>query len=211
LHEAKYGNELRQLVSSGGREARRVMREQAVARLAAANVMTAAGGFSDHGFDKADAVGLPLPTLAVAFRSHGDREAATEIYDPQRSWYALSHRTMPRPMSEYATSVVKPLAINPQSELALRRLASRVPFGNQLRDHLAFAALMEVEFPDLDVGHMEGSHSPSWVRFPIDSIGRFTAGTPDADLDVHGLVHREAFWTHVELVWITDEADHRDI
>ncbi len=92
-------------------------------------------------------------------------------------------------MSEYVASVVTPLTINPDSELALRRLVPRVPSGNQLRDHLTVAALMSVEFPDLDVGHMEGSHSPSWVRFPIDSIGHFTAGTPDADLDVNGLVH----------------------
>ena len=211
LHETKYGNELRQWVSSGDREARRIMREQAVARLAAANVTSAPSGYSDDGFDRADAVGLALPTLAIAFRSHGDRRSITEVYDPQRSWYALSHRTMPRPMSEYVAAVVTPLTINPDSELALRRLAPRVPFGNQLQDHLAFAALMAVEFPDIDVSRMEGPHSRSWVRFPMDSISRFTAGTPDADLDLNSLVRDDDFWPHRELVWITDEAEHRDM
>lgn len=216
LHELRYRRQLSDRTSSGDQQARAELRSAALARLTAAGVTVAADGYATDGFDDAERLGLPLPCLALAYRTSASEmngDVSLPRFTAERTWFALCHRTEPRPMSRYETAIVTPLAIDDAAELALRRLTPRVPTGSTVGALSVFHELMVIELPGIDVDHLTGPLSPAWVKLPLDALGSMTGGTPDADLDVEELVATDpaAPWPwlpHPELVWITDDIDH---
>lgn|GEM_PF-2323629 len=132
LHDLRYRRDLADRSSHGDQQAHAELRAAALGRLTAAGVTVAANGFGSDGFDDADRLGLRLPCLVLAYRmrpSETNGDVSLPRFTSARSWFALSHRVEPRPMSHYETAVVTPLAINSDAELALRRFSPRVRAG----------------------------------------------------------------------------------
>ena len=73
-----------------------------------------------------------------------DRQAAQLLAD----WL----KYVPRPMSRYVTAIVSPLSLNAASDLALRRLAPRVPTGQSVQAYCDHGDLVGQELPTVDVG-----------------------------------------------------------
>ncbi len=209
LSDLKYVKFLSTRADAGDQQARDELRHRALDQLAAANVRGATNGWSTDGFGDAQAVGLALPTLALAINVH-DNSVDGWTFDARRPWHALTHRVEPRPMSRYESAIVSPVMVGPAAELALRRTAPRVPLGDTIGVYAAFGALMAEEFPSLDIGTLNGRLSPSWFRLPLESLAMFTDGPTDAALDLAAVADYEGFGPFPDrwqLVWITDEAE----
>ncbi len=206
----------RDLLSSaafGDADARERLRLDAVAAFEQANVHTSAASWSTDALGDAPSVGLDLPTLVVAIDvARSDRVAGWRFTD-DREWFALSHRVEPRPMSRYVDRVVSPLQINEAAELALRRLAPRIPTGRSVAAFVNFAALVARELPEVDVARLDSRLSPAWVPLPTSAIPLLCAGTVDEELDLDALVEHDGWgpWAdHWELAWVTDHPAESD-
>lgn len=112
------------------------------------------------------------------------------------------------------SAIVTPVAIGAAAELALRRTAPRVPTGESIGHHVAFATLMAEELPAIDISRLSGHLSASWLRLPIDELAHLAEGTRDAELDLATLAHTDSgfglFGVSWDLVWITDHAESCD-
>jgi len=215
LHDLRYRRDLADRSSHGDQQAHAELRAAALDRLTAAGVTVAANGFGSDGFDDADRLGLRLPCLVLAYRmrpSETNGDVSLPRFTSARSWFALSHRVEPRPMSRYETAVVTPLAINGDAELALRRFSPQVRSGTTVGALSAFRELAAVELPDIDVDRVTGPLSPAWVKLPLDALASMTRGTADEGLDVDTLVEADddATWPFLPgaaLIWIADDLD----
>jgi hypothetical protein len=217
LRDVRARHDLFDRSASGDPQARAERRAAARDRLTAAGVTVASDGYDVAGFDDANRLGLRLPCLALAYAvraSDTDGDAPLPRCAPTRTWFALSHRVAPRPLLRYETAIVTPLAINSDSELALRRLSPRVPSGATVGALSAFRELAAVELPGIDVDNLTGPLSPAWVELPLAALASMTRGTVDEGLVVDELVHAAddtTWWSFApaaHLVWITDDLDH---
>ena len=208
-HDERTGKELRSAAATGDTEAREVLRRENVGRLEAAGVASSTRDWGTDAFGDAVDVGLPLPCLVVAMRAKDARDVEGLRFDPGRPWHALSHRTVPRPMSEYITAVVTPLSLNAESDLALRRLAPRVPTGRTVQAYCTYRDLVAQELTTLDVGALSQNLSPAWIPLPSDAIETLCAGTVDASISLEALVVEEdrarrfLWWPRWELAYVT--------
>jgi hypothetical protein len=220
-HKLRYGREVLdrfERQEPGAVEERRTL---AVANLQRSGVRNVETRWSSDGFGSASEVGLSLPSLVLASkvsaRQTRPEPNATEglQFSPDRSWHALSHRYIPRPMSEYVNAIVTPLRIGPAVELALRKLGELAPEGRDVGAFAKYRELLTMLLPDASADHNTDTLSPGWCPFDLDALGDLLRGGPDEDLDVNGLVvvtdNPRQFLTmgaHWHLAWVTDDAEH---
>lgn len=203
---------LRDAAAAGDADARRAQHAAERSLFHAANVRTTDHDQRGAALGDASQVGLELPSLVLAIDLAEGTRVQRHRFTPDREWFALTHRTAPRPMSSYMERIVTPLRIGADIELALRRLAPRVPTGRNIGKYIAFQELIEIELPDVDVSFLDSNLSPAWVPLPLDALPVLCSGTPDKDVDTGSLVdHDEPFclprW---ELAWITTHSGESD-
>ncbi len=213
LHTADRRRDLFASATAGDTAAREQLRLDAVAAFEQANVRTSTASWSTDALGDAASVGLELPTLAIAIDVARSDRIANWRFTDDRDWFALSHRVEPRPMSRDINRVVSPLQTSDVAELALHRLAPRVPTGQSVAAMVAFAALIEAELPGVDVGRLDARLSPAWVSFPTAVIPQLCAGTVDEHLDLDTLVEHDGWgpWINQwELAWLTNHPSESD-
>lgn len=199
--------------SSGDREAREVLRLEAMAAFERANVTTSSATWSTDALGDAASLGLGLPMLVLAIDVARHRRVDGWIFSDTRDWFALSHRTEPRPMTRYVDRIVTPLAVNDAAALSLHRLAPRVPTGRSVAAFADFAELMALELPEVDVGPLRDPLSPAWVPLPASAIPILCRGTDDERIDLDSLAEHEGWgpWgAHWKLAWVTDREGESD-
>ncbi len=220
-HKLRYGRDLldrfeRQV--PGAVDERRAL---AVASLQHSGVHNVATRWGDDGFGSASEVALSLPTLVLASKV-SSRPARVEPdtveglhFSPDRSWHALSHRFIPRPMSEYVTAIVTPLRVAPAVELALRKLGELAPDGRHVAAFSKYRELLTMLLPDVSADHNTDTLSPGWCPFDLDALGTLLSGGPDEGLDVGSLAvandnprHFLSIRPQWHLAWVTDAAEH---
>ena len=207
LHDLRHERWLRSSADTGDAAARDELRAQAAERLRVAGVQSNDRTWSVDGFGEADEVGLTLPCLVVAMPMRERSSIESWRFHAGRSWHALEHCVAPRPMSRYERAIVSPLLVSDATELALRRMAPRVPDGRTVRDVVAFHALATVELPGVDIGGITDQLSPAWVPLPTSAIAALCNDTPDEHIDLDSLVTHEgvgpwaAWW---KVAWVTD-------
>lgn len=207
LHDAEGRRDLLAAASSGDRAARDRLRLDAIAAFERANVNVSAATWSTDALGDASSLGLDLPTLVLAIDVARPGRFAGWRFTEDRDWFALSHRVEPRPMSRYVDRIVTPLAVSDAAALSLHRLAPRVPTGRSVVKYNEFAALIDTELPEVDVGRLDTPLSPAWVPLPTSAIPLLCAGTDDEDLDLDALVEHDGWgpWSnHWDLAWVTD-------
>jgi hypothetical protein len=131
-------------------------------------------------------------------------------YSNERAWYALGHRIAARPMTQYMTAIVTPLAVSNDIELALRRVGERAPEGDDIGSHLRYRDVVAHELPEVSVDRIRGHVSPSACPFELDSLGLLCAAGGDSDLEPDGLATSSGRWIRPiwRLFWLTDAAEH---
>jgi hypothetical protein len=220
-HKLRYGRDLLdrfERQEPGAVDERRAL---AVASLQQSGVNNVAARWGDDGFGSASEVALSLPTLLLASKV-SSRPARVEPepveglqFSSDRSWHALSHRFIPRPMSEYVSAIVTPLRVAPAVELALRKLGELAPEGRDVAAFAKYRELLTMLLPDVSADHNTDTLSPGWCPFDLDALDTLLRGGPDEGLDVSGLVVVNdnprrflSFGPHWHLAWVTDAAEH---
>jgi hypothetical protein len=221
-HKLRYGHDLLdrfERQEPGAVDERRAL---AVAGLLQRGVQNVATQWGDDGFGSASEVALSLPSLLLASKV-SSRQARLEPdelegpqFSPKRSWHALSHRYIPRPMSEYVTAIVTPLRVAPAVELALRKLGELAPEGRDVATFAKYRELLTMLLPDVSADHNTDTLSPGWCPFDLGALGPLLRGGPDEGLDVNGLAvandhprHFLSIGARWHLAWATDAAEHR--
>lgn len=196
-------------------------RALAVAGLQQSGVQNVATRWGDDGFGAASEVALSLPSLLLASKV-SSRQARIEPdtleglqFSADRSWHALSHRYIPRPMSEYVTAIVTPLRVAPGVELALRKLGELAPEGRDVAAFSKYRELLTVLLPEVSADHNTETVSPGWCPFDLDALGTLLKGGPDEGLDLDSLAvandnppHFLSIGPRWHLAWATDAAEH---
>jgi hypothetical protein len=220
-HKLRYGRDLLdrfERQEPGAIDERRAL---AVTGLQQRGVQNVATRWSDDGFGSASEAALSLPALVLASKV-SSRQARLELdateglqFSPDRSWHALSHRYIPRPMSEYVTAIVTPLRVAPAVELALRKLGELAPEGRDVAAFSKYRELLTMLLPDVSADHNTDTLSPGWCPFDRDALDALLRGGPDEGLDLDSLVvadnnprHFLSMGAHWHLAWVTDAAAH---
>jgi hypothetical protein len=220
-HKLRYGRDLRDRIDRQEPGAVDERRALAIASLQTSGIQNVATRWGDDGFGSAPEVGLPLPSLVLASKV-SSRQARLEPeareglqFSPNRSWYALNHRYIPRPMSEYVTAIVTPLRVAPSVELALRKLGELAPEGGDVAAFAKYRELLTMLLPDVSADHNTDTLSPGWCPFDLDALGDLLRGGPDEGLDVNSLAvaddnprHFLTMGAHWHLAWVTGAAEH---
>jgi hypothetical protein len=220
-HKLRYGRDLLDRIERREPGAVDERRALAVASLQKSGVQNVATRWGDDGFGSAPEVGVPLPSLVLASKV-SSRQARLEPdalqglqFSPDRSWHALSHRYIPRPMSEYITAIVTPLRVAPAVELALRKLGDLAPEGRDVAAFAKYRELLTTLLPGISADNNTDTLSPGWCPFDLDARGDLLRGGPDEGLDVNVLAERSdnprhflSMGAHWHLAWVTDAAEH---
>lgn len=220
-HKLRYGRDLLDRFERQAPGAVDERRALAIASLQQRGVQNVAIRWGDDGFGSASEVSLSLPTLVLASKV-SSRQARLEPdavdglqFSPDRSWHALSHRYIPRPMSEYVTAIVTPLRVAPGVELALRKLGELAPEGRDVATFAQYRELLTRLLPDVSADHNTDTLGPGWCPFDLGALDVLLGGGPDEGLDVESLAvvsdnprHFLSFGPHWHLAWVTDAAEH---
>lgn len=210
LRNERYRTGLRSSVEAGDPDARAQLRADNVLRLQQAGVTESRATWSTDGFGAAADVGLALPSLVIAMTARDLDDVDGLSFDSTRTWHALHHRIVPRPLSQYRMVIASPFPLNAASDLALRRLALRVRTGHNVRASCTYRDLFAEELSALDAGSIAGELSPAWLPLPLDAVRVLCAGTPAETLDIDTLVVRSPgrrgwhSWPTWELAYVTD-------
>ncbi len=221
-HKLRYGRDVLdrfERQEPGAVDERRAL---AVTGLLQRGVQNVATRWSDDGFGSASEVALSLPALVLASKV-SSRQARLQPdaleglqFSTDRSWYALSHRYIPRPMSEYVTAIVTPLRVAPALELALRKLGELAPEGRDVAAFAKYRELLTMLLPEVSADHNTETLSPGWCPFDLDALDTLLRGGPDEGLDTNSLVVADdsprrflASGARWHLAWVTEAAEHR--
>ena len=108
------------------------------------------------------------------------------------------------------------LPLSAAGDLALRRIAPRVPTGQSVEAYCTYRDFFAEELPGIDVGSITGDLSPAWLPLPLDAIAVLCAGTAAGTLLFDSLVTRSPGlrgwlgWPHWELAYVTDHPGESD-
>ena len=216
LHDERYRNNVRSSADAGDPDARAQLRAENVGRLHRAGVTASRTTWNTDGFGAAADVGLALPSLVLAMPVRDLDDVDGLWFDSTRTWHALHHRIVPRPLSQYRMAIVSALPLSAAGDLALRRIAPRVPTGHSVEAYCTYRDFFAEELPGIDVGSITGDLSPAWLPLPLDAIAVLCAGTAAGTLLLDSLVTRSPGlrgwlgWPHWELAYVTDHPGESD-
>lgn len=200
------------------RSARAELRRGHARTLAAAGVEAADEDWRDDGFGPPERFGIGLPVLVVGVVEdtrrweddvpRSDRRwpwGAPRRFPPGR-WVALEHSWSdddhwagdPR----HLRLIAQPLAVTPEAELALRRLAETVRPGDDVRAHAAFHEAATRLLPRASVSGVRGWVGPTALPLDIASIDHVAADPPD-------LTGGDVWTSRFRLWWLSDPSGER--